>query len=103
MPKQKLDGVVQAVHYTPDGQVEWVRAYLRRGPTFSDRVQLDRQTLVANLKAGKRYFAGQPVPRMASTFQLSEPLQILEKEGRVVLVTGNRRADRDRLDGVPVI
>ncbi len=103
MPKQKLDGVVQAVHYTMDGQVEWVRAYLRRGPTFSDRVKLDRQTLVANLKAGKRYFAGQPVPQMASTFQLAEPLQLLEKDGRVILVTGDRKADQDRLDGIPVI
>ena len=27
MAKQKFDGVVEAVRYTPSGQIEWVRAY----------------------------------------------------------------------------
>ena len=31
MANKKYDGVIEAVHYAPDGQVEWVRAYLRRG------------------------------------------------------------------------
>jgi len=36
MAKPKYDTVVEAVHYQPDGQVAWVRAYQRRGPTFTD-------------------------------------------------------------------
>ena len=52
MAKVKYDGVIEAVHYAADGQVEWVRAYLRRGPAFSDRIMLDRQTLIEDLKAG---------------------------------------------------
>jgi hypothetical protein len=103
MAKLKFDGVVQAVHYQPDGQVGWVRAFLRRGPTFSDRILVDRQTLVAQLKAGKRYYAGQRQHQMASTFEISQPLRVIEKNGKDILITGDVNSERDCLDGVPVI
>lgn len=103
MAKPKFDGVIEAVRYKPDGQVDWVRAYLRRGPTFSDRVLLDRQTLIEHLKSGKRYLAGKRVRLMASTFEVSEPLQVLQVDGAEVLVTGERRSERDSLEGVPLI
>ena len=44
MAKIKYDGVITAVHFNPDKQVDWVRAFLRCGPQFSDRIMLDRQT-----------------------------------------------------------
>jgi hypothetical protein len=103
MAKSKIDGVVQAVHYNPDGQVAWVRAYMRRGPTYSDRVMLDRQTLIAQLKSGKRYFIGEPIPHMASTFKVKEPLNVIEKNGQQFLTAGVKDVDRDRLEGAPVI
>ena len=103
MSKTKVDGVVQAVHYNPDGQVAWVRAYLRRGPTYSDRMMLDRQALIANIQSGKHYFIGDRVPQMASTFEIADPLQIVEKNGKQILVVGAQDADRDHLVGVPVI
>jgi hypothetical protein len=101
--KIKYDGVVHAAHYSPDGRVVWVRAYMRRGPTFSDRLLLDRQVLVDYLKAGKRIFVGQRVPRMASTFEVSEPLRLIEKNGKEILIAGKIEADIDCLAGVPVI
>lgn len=107
MAKQKLDGVVNAVHYSPDGQVAWVRAYLRRGPTFSDRVMLDRQTLIANLKSGKNYFVGERVPQMASTFEVGSVLRVIDKNGKLIIVSGNKDADsaaeHDHLEGAPII
>jgi hypothetical protein len=103
MAKPKVDGVVQAVHYNPDGQVAWVRVYMRRGPTFSDRMMLNRQTLIANLQSGKHYFIGERVPQMASTFELTTSLYMVEKDGKQILVAGAQDADRDRLEGVPVI
>ncbi len=103
MAKQKVDGVVQAVHYNPDGQVSWVRVYLRRGATYSDRIMLDRQTLINHLKSGKHYFAGQPVPQMASTFKISDSLRLIEKNGKQVLATGNHEVDQDHLEGIPLI
>jgi len=105
MPKSKIDGVIQAVHYGPDGQLVWARAYLRRGPTYSDRVMLDRQTLIVNLKSGKRYFIGEPIPQMASTFNIIEkdPLRLVEKNGKQFLVIGSQDTNGDHLERVPVI
>jgi hypothetical protein len=109
MARIKFDGVVEAAHYGSDGQLVWVRAYLRRGPTFSDRVKLDRATVVEHLKAGKRYVAGKRLERLASTFEVSTPLKVLQKDGREILVTGELQSDgassavRDRLEGIPVI
>ena len=60
MARQKFDGVVEVVHLKPDGQVDWVRAYLRRGAAFSDHIKLDRSTLVEQIKSGKRYLTGKP-------------------------------------------
>lgn len=53
MAKQKFDGVIDAVHYNPDGQVKWVRAYLRRGATFTDNLLIQRQDLVEEIRSGK--------------------------------------------------
>ncbi len=103
MAKPKFDGIVEAVHYKPDGQVKWVRAYLRRGPTFSDRLLIDRQELVDQLKAGKSFLAGKRIERMASTFETSVPLRLVQKDGRDILVTGETQSDRDRLEGVPLV
>lgn len=103
MSKQKFDGVVQAVHYKEDGLVDWVRIYLRRGPTFSDRTMLDRQTLISHLKAGKRYFIGQRIQHMASTFKVDEPLRVIEKDGQEFVASAKLDADRDQLEGVPII
>jgi hypothetical protein len=103
MAKPKYDGVVEAVHYQTDGQVAWVRAYLRRGPTFSDRILLDRERLVGDLKAGKRYLAGKRIPLMAGTFEVADPVHIAEVDGHEVLITGDRQSGRDRLEGIPVI
>ena len=101
MAKQKFDGVVEAVHYKPDGQVDWVRTYLRRGPIFSDYILLDRQTLVEHLKSGKQYVAGRRIPQLASTFEVTNTLHVIRNGGEEILVTGNLQSNRDKLEGVP--
>jgi hypothetical protein len=101
LAKQNFDGVVEAVHYRPDGQVDWVRTFLRRGPTFSDYILLDRQTLIEHLKSGKKYLAGKRIPQLASTFEVTLPLRVIQKNSQEILVTGEAQADQDRLDGVP--
>jgi len=103
MAKEKFDGVVEAVHYDTDGSVKWVRAYLRRGPIYSDRLKIDRQSLIAHLKSGKRLFTGRRIPLMAGTFELSKPVQLVQSNGRELLAAGDHRADQDYLDGVPAI
>jgi hypothetical protein len=103
MAKTRFDGVVEAVHYNPEGQVKWIRAYLRRGPTFSDRLILDRQALVEQIKSGKIFLAGKRIERMASTFETSVPLRLVRNDHQDILVTGDIQTDRDCLEGVPII
>jgi hypothetical protein len=103
MAKAKYDGVVEAVHYKPNGEVDWVRAYERRGPTFSDHVLLNRQTLIDRLKSGKKYMAGTRKELMASTFEVTMPLQVVTHAGSEFLSTGSSSAGQDRLEGIPIL
>ena len=103
MAKPKIDGVIEAVRYNPDGQVKWVRAYLRRGPTYSDRVLLDRQALIEQLKSGKQFMSGERVEQMASTFQLGKPVRLQQNNDQEILVTGEIQSSQDRLEGVPIL
>jgi len=103
MAKVQFDGVVEAVHYDSGGSVQWVRAYLRRGPIFSDRLKLDRQTLIDHLKSGKRLFTGRRIPLMAGTFELSKPVKLFQTDGREVLAAGEIQPAQDFLNDTPLI
>jgi hypothetical protein len=100
--KAKFDGVIEAVRYQPEGCIDWVRAYVRRGPIFSDRLLLDRQTLVEQLKAGKSYMAGRRIPQMASTFEVTKPVRLIVKDGQEVIATHDG-SNRDSLEDVPTL
>ncbi len=95
----KFDGVIEAVRYK-SGKIDVVRAYERRGPTFSDRVLLDRKSLVERLEQGKRFFAGQRKEYLASTFDLGKQVGLEGQDGKQVITTGGN-GEQDRLEGVP--
>ena len=103
MANQKYDGVVESVHYAPDGRVEWVRAYLRRGIAWSDWVIIPRESLIKEIKSGKRVMVGKRVEYMAGTFDVTTPLQVVGKDGKEFLTTSSSTTDRDLLEGVPVL
>jgi hypothetical protein len=103
MAKPKIDGVIEAVRYNPDGQINWVRAYLRRGPTYTDRILLGRQKLIELLKSGKSIVSGARVEQMASTFKLGNPVRLLQNNGQEVLVLGEAQSNQDHLEGVPIL
>lgn len=100
---KKVDGVIEAVHYRPDGQLDWVRAYLRRGAAWSDRVIITRDELVKNLKAGMHLSLGQRVEYMAGTFDFGAPVKLAVADGKEVLVTSSTPADHDLLEGAPLL
>jgi hypothetical protein len=104
MTRAKYDLVIEAVHYSPTGKIEWVRGYERRGPTYSDRILFNRNELVDRLHAGKKIYAGKRIPFLASTFEVSGSLNLVEKNGKQVVLVGEMGGeDRDRLKGVPII
>ena len=95
----KFDGVIEAVRYK-SGKIDVVRAYERRGATFSDRVLLDRRTLMERLKKGKHFMTGQRKEFWASTFDVGKPVKLSGADDKQVVTTLDQ-ADHDELEGVP--
>lgn len=102
MAKQRFDGVIEAVRYTRGGQIEFVRAYERRGFAFSDRVLLDRKSLLERLKARRRFVTGNRKPLWGGSFESGRAVTLVTRDGREYVST---RADAaaDTLEGVPLI
>jgi hypothetical protein len=98
---KKFDGVIEAVRYDPNGQIALVRAYVLRGVTYSDRVLLDRETLVEKLKAGKKFTTGQRKEFLASTFEFGKPVKIVSINGKDYLSTQDGTPQRDEFGETP--
>jgi hypothetical protein len=96
---QKFDGVIEAVRYK-SGKIDLVRAYERRGPTFSDSVLLDRKTLLERLSHGKQFVTGQRREYLASTFDVGKPVNLVGADDKQFLTTAAQQ-DHDELEGVP--
>ena len=103
MKKTNYDGVVEAAHFKPDGQLDWVRVYIRRGSVFSDRILLSQQAFVEQLKAGKRYMVGERIFNMGGKFNVTQPVTLLRQVGKQVIVVGGVQATQGELAGVPII
>jgi len=98
---KKIDGVIEAVRYNRNGQIALVRAYERRGVTYSDRVLLNRKTLLERFKAGKNFSTGQRKEFLASTFELGKTVKAVGKNGKEFLTTREDAAQRDELEETP--
>jgi hypothetical protein len=86
MPVKKFDGVIEAARYK-NGQIVYVRAYERRGVTFSDSFLLDRKSLLERLGKGQRFVTGQRQSSLAGTFVTWKPLKVVNVNGRQVVTT----------------
>lgn len=102
MADKKFDGVIEAVRYTRNGQIDFVRAYERRGATFSDSVLLDRKALLERLRNRKQFITGQRMEFNASTFARERDVQLV-KNGDKEWIATRADASRDELEGVPVL
>jgi hypothetical protein len=103
MSKINYDGVLEAGHFTPDGQLDWVRVYLRHGPVFGDRILLSRQAFIEQLKSGKRFMLGERILNLGGKFNVTQPVHLLQQEGNRIIVLGDVTATRDELSGMPII
>jgi len=99
----KVDLIIEAARFKPNGYIENVRAYVRRGPTFSDCVLLSRAELIGNIQMGKRVATGQRVPRMASTFIDLIPLSLIKRADRVYITSNGYTNKRDYLNNIPTL
>ncbi len=101
--KKSYDGVVVAARYTPQGKIEWVRAFERHGFVFSDRILMDRETLVENLREGKRFKTGERIIYQGNDFKVNEDIQLIESGDGNVIVAGKTSSNQDLLGDLPII
>lgn len=94
----KFDGLIEAVRYAPDGKIALVRAYERRGATFSDIILIKRSDLLARLKNGQKFVTGTRKEYLGSTFATTGTVRL---NGDVI--TTGRDTTQDHLDNVPGI
>lgn len=97
---KKFDGVIEAVRYK-NGQISFVRAFERRGSTFSDHLVLDRKTLLERLQKGKVFVTGSREDLLASTFQVSKPILLVKANEREFIST-REGTEHDELENVPL-
>jgi len=97
---KKFDGIIEAVHYK-NGQIVTVRAYERRGASFSDRVLIERKDLLERIKSGKKFLTGTRKEFWAGTFEEGKPVQVINRDGKDLISTRNE-AEHDELEQVPV-
>ncbi len=97
---KKMDGVVEAVRYK-NGQILMVRAYERRGSSFSDHVLIERKDLLERLRNGKKFVTGSRKELLASTFDSGKVLRVISHDGKDWIATRDE-VERDELEHVPV-
>jgi hypothetical protein len=101
MSEKQIDGVIEAVRYTPGGNVDLVRVYEMQAPVFSDRLILTRDQIIQEMRTGKKFYVGESNPLQASTFKPGNPVVLSGPAGYEVIVqfSGNKR--HDDLQGAP--
>jgi len=96
---EKFDVIIEAVRYK-NGQILIARGYERRGATFSDRVLLDRKTIIDRIKNKKVFVTGQRKKLLGGTFEVGKSVKLIKHDSREIISTSDD-ISRDELEGVP--
>jgi hypothetical protein len=97
MARAQFEIVIETVRYAPDGKIELVRAFERRGAAFSDHVLIPRAALVEKIKSGKKCFTGKRKENLGGMFTLEKQVQLVGEH-----LTTAASAERDYLENVPI-
>ena len=98
MTSRKVDGIIEAVRYTPGGKIAVVRVYERHGVVWSDHILIGRQELSERLRDGKRFVIGERKTYLGSMFNTGDTVCQLQD----FIVTEGQAGARDFLNGVPI-
>ena len=97
---KKIDGIIEAARYK-NGQITVIRAYERRGASFSDRVLIERKDLLERLKSGKQFLTGVRKKFWGGTFEEGKSVKVVSNGDKDFISTRDG-ADRDELEETPV-
>jgi hypothetical protein len=98
MARTKLDGIIEAVRYQSDGNIDLVRAYERHGAVWSDRILIGRKELAERLGNGSRFAAGVRKEYLGNVFETGPAVRL--EQGSIV--TAGQPAKGDLLSNVPL-
>ena len=98
MAHRRIDGVIEAIRYAPDGSIALARLYQRHGPVWSDCILMNRKQLVENLNKGSTFAIGQRETFMGGRFEIGKSIHL--HKGNIVIE--DRQSGHDHLPGVPV-
>ena len=97
---KKFDGIIEAVRYK-NGQITIVRAYERRGASFSDRILIERKDLLERIQNGKQFLTGVRREYLAGTFDEGKNVKVVSRDGKDFISTRDT-SDHDELEETPV-
>lgn len=103
MASKKIDSIIEAVRYAPDGKVALVRIYESLGPAFSDRKLLTREQLVDQLRGKKIFAAGKRIEMMGTSFHTGPQVRLVKVGAGEYVQSTEGSGERDDLKGVPQI
>jgi hypothetical protein len=98
--RKKFDLIIVGARYASDGRIEWVRAFERRGPTFSDHLLINREDLKMRLENGEKVVTGLRKIYEASTFDVKHEVSLTPS---AAIVTGGQSGNKDIIADTPVI
>ncbi len=97
MTIKKFDLLIDSVHYNANGDIEFVRCFERRGPSFSDNLILNRNQLVGRFNEQKVVVTGTRETYMGSTFVVQKLVTI--KNG---IISTDPASSKDMLQNIPL-
>ena len=103
MASKKIDSIVEAVRYAPDGKVALVRIYERLGSAYSDRKLLTREQLIDRLRAKKIFVGGRRIERMGTSFETGAEIRLVKSGALEYIQSAAGSGERDDLKGIPQI
>ncbi|MFH2038315.1 MAG: hypothetical protein ABIJ65_02655 [Chloroflexota bacterium] len=101
MARSKFDGVIEAVRYSANGQIDMVRIFELRWLVFSDRILLNRTALLERLSQGKRFVTGQRIINKGNMFETGKSVH-LSGGPNAIITTKDQAGNQDFLANVPV-
>lgn len=96
MASIKFDVLIEAVRFAEDGRIDLVRAFERRGATFSDNILINRADLVTRLKSGQKMITGSRKEYLGSTFNTQKVVKLSGDN-----ISTNPTSKTDMLESVP--
>jgi hypothetical protein len=103
MNRNKADLIIEAVHHKYNGQIDFVRAYQKRGETYSDCILVKRQELLEMLLVGRQVVTGQRIPFLGTIFSDLTSVGLLTINNKKTIATTGSTVHQKELVETPII